>query len=211
MNQELEDYIHSHTSEEEEVLNELDRETHQKIYHPRMISGHLQGKLLQMFCRMIRPLKILEIGTYTGYSAISMAFATEPEAVIYTIEKNDELRDFTEKYFLKAGVNQKIKFLTGDAKDMIPEINETFDLIFIDGDKFEYSDYYNLVFPKLRSNGFIIADNVLWSGKVIEKNIKNNDHETKGIIEFNKMIQNDDRVENMLLPMRDGLMIIRKK
>lgn len=211
MEKELSDYIHNHTSEEENILQELNRKTHLAIYHPRMLSGHLQGKFLQMICRMIKPEKILEIGTYTGYSSICMALATHDDTIIYTIEKNDEIEDFTKQYFIKANVSHKIRFIIGDAIEIIPGLNKQFDLVFIDGDKYEYPEYYQIIFPFVKKGGFIIADNVLWGEKVISKNIKNNDYDTQGILKFNEIIQNDERVENVMLPVRDGIMIIRKK
>jgi predicted O-methyltransferase YrrM len=160
---------------------------------------------------MIKPDNILEIGTYTGYSAISMAFAIDNNSKIYTIDNNDEIEDFTRTYFKKAGVENKIEFLIGDAIKIIPQMDINFDIVFIDGNKHQYSEYYDLVFDKVVKGGYIIADNALWSGKVVEDNIKNNDYDTKGIIKFNEKIQNDNRVENVLFPVRDGLMVIRKK
>ncbi|MFH2095721.1 MAG: O-methyltransferase [Bacteroidota bacterium] len=208
---ELEDYIVRHTEPEEEVLKELYRETHMKIYHPRMLSGHLQGKLLQLLCRMIQPERILEIGTYTGYSAISMAFASGDDCVIHTIEVNDELRDFSMSYIRRAGVENKIVLHTGDALEIIPGLNMEFDLVFIDGDKKEYPQYYELVIKKVRNGGFILADNALWGGKVIAKGLRENDYDARGIINFNDIVMNDNNVENILLPFRDGIMLIRKK
>jgi caffeoyl-CoA O-methyltransferase len=177
---------------------------------PRMLSGHLQGSLLKMFCRMIRPKQVLEIGTYTGYATICFAEFTDDDACIHTIEINPELEDFAMHFFKEAAVDHKIKYYSGDALHVIPTIDETFDVVFIDADKEHYVDYYHLVFDKVRSGGYIIADNVLWDGKVLNK-AEAHDKETKGIIAFNETIQNDTRVENLLLPFRDGLMIIRKK
>ncbi len=210
-NEKLEQYILEHTQSEENVLKELFRETHLKIYHPRMLSGHLQGKILAMLCKMIKPDNILEIGTYTGYSAISMAFAIDNNSKIYTIDNNDEIEDFTRTYFKKAGVENKIEFLIGDAIEIIPQMDINFDIVFIDGNKQQYSEYYDLVFDKVVTGGYVFADNALWSGKVVEDNIKNNDYDTKGIIKFNEKIQNDNRIENVLFPVRDGLMVMRKK
>ncbi len=210
-NEKLEQYILEHTQPEENVLKELFRETHLKIYHPRMLSGHLQGKILAMLCKMIKPDNILEIGTYTGYSAISMAFAIDNKSKIYTIDNNDEIEDFTRTYFKKAVVENKIEFLIGDAIEIIPQMDINFDIVFIDGNKQQYSKYYDLVFDKVVKGGYIFADNALWSGKVVEDNIRNNDYDTIGIIKFNEKIQNDNRVENVLFPIRDGLMVIRKK
>lgn len=208
---ELEDYIINHSEVEEEILQKINRETNAKMLHPRMLSGALQGQVLKMLTKMIRPKNVLEIGTFTGYSAISIALALEKNSTITTIDINDEIKDFTQKFIDESNLNKKIKFIIGDALEVIPKLQQTFDLVFIDGEKNEYLKYYNTVFDKINKGGYIIADNVLWSGKVIEKKIKNNDYFTKGIIEFNKSIQNDKRVENVIFPIRDGLMIIRKK
>lgn len=210
-NEELNAYVHEHSLEEEDILKELYRQTNVNIFHPRMLSGHLQGKILYMMCKMLNPKYILEIGTYTGYSAISMAFALDKGSKIITIDINDEIEDFTREYIKKAEVEDKIDFIVGDALNVIPKLDIDFDLVFIDGEKREYIQYYDLVFPKLNQGGFIIADNVLWGGKVVETNLRNNDYDTKGILEFNTYIKKDDRVENVLLPIRDGLMLIRKK
>lgn len=208
---EIEDYIINHSEVEEEILQKINRETNAKMLHPRMLSGALQGQVLKMLTKMIRPKNVLEIGTFTGYSAISIALALEKNSIITTIDINDEIKDFTQKFIDESNLNKKIKFIIGDALEVIPKLQQTFDLVFIDGEKNEYLKYYNTVFDKINKGGYIIADNVLWSGKVIEKKIKNNDYFTKGIIEFNKSIQNDKRVENVIFPIRDGLMIIRKK
>lgn len=208
---EIEDYIINHSEVEEEILQKINRETNAKMLHPRMLSGALQGQVLKMLTKMIRPKNVLEIGTFTGYSAISIALALEKNSIVTTIDINDEIKDFTQKFIDESNLNKKIKFIIGDALEVIPKLQQTFDLVFIDGEKNEYLKYYNTVFDKINKGGYIIADNVLWSGKVIEKKIKNNDYFTKGIIEFNKSIQNDKRVENVIFPIRDGLMIIRKK
>jgi predicted O-methyltransferase YrrM len=205
----LENYITDHTSAEQEVLRELNRETHVKVLFPRMMSGHLQGKFLQMVSWMIRPGRVLEIGTYTGYSAICLAGGLKDQGVVHTIEINPELEDIILKYVVKAGLSDKIQLHIGDAIDIIPDLDETFDLVFIDADKENYLNYYHLVFDKVREGGFILADNALWDGKVVEEK-KRYDKETEGIIKFNDFVQNDDRVENVLLPVRDGIMIIRK-
>ncbi len=205
----LENYITDHTSAEQEVLRELNRETHVKVLFPRMMSGHLQGKFLQMVSWMIRPGRVLEIGTYTGYSAICLAGGLKEQGVVHTIEINPELEDIILKYVVKAGLSDKIKLHIGDAIDIIPDLDETFDLVFIDADKENYLNYYHLVFDKVREGGFILADNALWDGKVVEEK-KRYDKETEGIIKFNDFVQNDDRVENVLLPVRDGIMIVRK-
>ena len=211
LNSELEKYILDHSCPEDEVLADLHRQTHVKIYHPRMVSGHEQGKLLEFLVRMINPSQVLEIGTYTGYSAISIARGLSDQGKLTTIEINDELEDFIRGYFKKAGVEKRINLLIGDALKVIPELNEQFDLVFIDGEKDQYCEYYKLIFEKVKPGGFILADNVLWSGKVIEKKIRDNDYFTKGIREFNTLINSDIRVENIILPMRDGLNLIRKK
>ncbi len=207
---ELNDYILSHIDEEEEILQKINRETNAKMIHPRMMSGHLQGKVLKMLTQMINPKNVLEIGTYTGYSAISIAFGLSEKSKIVTIDINDEIENFTRKFINKSKLNNKIEFIIGDALEIIPRLEITFDMIFIDGEKDEYVKYYDTVFDKLKIGGYIIADNVLWSGKVIEKNIKNNDYFTKGIIEFNNYVKADKRVENVIFTIRDGLNIIRK-
>ena len=173
-----------------------------------MLSGHIQGLLLAMLSRMIKPQYILEIGTYTGYSAICLAEGLTENGMLYSIDKNDELTDFALKYIKKAGKENQIRLKTGDAIKIIPELRQTFDLVFIDADKTEYCEYYSLVFPKIRKNGWILADNVLWSGKVTDD--KTLDPETRGIREFNEMVQQDRRTENIIIPQRDGLMMIRK-
>ncbi|MDA3929463.1 MAG: O-methyltransferase [Prolixibacteraceae bacterium] len=203
-------YIEEHILPEEDFLKELERETHLTCIHPRMLSGHVQGKMLYFFCKMIQPKNVLELGTYTGYSAISMALALNNGAQIDTIEIYDELEEIISKYISKAKLQDKITSHFGDAKQIIPTLNKSFDLVFIDADKREYSNYYKLVFDKVNQGGYIIADNILWDGKVIDPNQKN-DPQTKGILEFNQLIQNDERVENVIFPFRDGMMLIRKK
>jgi predicted O-methyltransferase YrrM len=206
----IEEYILNHSDSEDPILAELNRETNLKVLRPRMLSGHLQGKILEMLSKMIRPEKILELGTYTGYSAICLAKGLKENGKLHTIEINDELEDIIVKYIEKAKLTDKIKLHFGNARSIIPELNEKFDLVFIDADKREYLEYYNLVFDFVKSGGFIFADNVLWSGKVIE--LKEPDDEyTKGIFDFNKFLKNDDRVEKVILPLRDGLTLIRKK
>ncbi|MFA9388153.1 MAG: O-methyltransferase [Prolixibacteraceae bacterium] len=207
---ELNQYIIDHILPEEDYLKELERETHLTCIHPRMLSGHVQGKLLYMFCKMIGPKRILELGTYTGYSAINMGLAIDDDALIHTIEIKDELEEISSKYIEKANLQHKIKCHFGDAKTIVPSLPGNFDLVFIDADKREYSDYYQLVFDRLNSGGYIIADNILWDGKVVNA-AEQNDPQTKGIVEFNELIQNDDRVENVIFPFRDGMMVIRKK
>ena len=209
MNVELEQYILAHSEPESKVLTELSRATHLNVLRPRMLSGNLQGQFLKMICRMIGAHRVLEIGTYTGYAAISMASGLEEGGMLHTIDVNDELEDFTRQYIEKSGLQERIVFHVGDACQIIPELNEIFDLVFIDADKREYSEYYKLVFDKVRSGGMIVADDVLWDGKVADPQVKL-DAQTKGILDFNDMVQADDRVENILLPVRHGLMMIRK-
>jgi predicted O-methyltransferase YrrM len=203
-------YIQHHTTAEDEILAKLYRETHLRVLNPRMLSGPVQGKLLEMISRMISPQRILEIGTYTGYSAICLARGLAPDGVLHTIEVNPELDEISFKYFRLANLEKRIVRHTGDALPIIPVLEETFDLVFIDAAKEHYPDYYRVVFDKVRQGGFIIADNVLWDGKVVHQS-KNPDRETAGIIAFNDLVQGDDRVENVMLSDRDGLMIIRKK
>ncbi len=210
MEKEILQYIINHTDREDDVLAKLSRETHLKTVQPRMLSGHYQGKLLEFISKMIHPEKILEIGTFTGYSAICLAKGLKDGGLLYTIEVNDERENIIKKYIEKSGMESKIKLLIGDAKDIIPKFEETFDLVFIDADKSEYLGYYKAVTDKVRKGGFIIADNVLWDGKVIE-NIQEDDESTKGIVSFNDFVRNDKRVEKIILPIRDGLMLIRKK
>lgn len=206
----LEEYILAHTEPESELLKELTRQTYSKILRPRMLSGHLQGQILAMISKMINPLCILEIGTYTGYSAICLAFGLKKDGIIHTIEINDELADFTQSFINQSEYKEQIKLHIGNALGIIPNLKITPDLVFIDGDKREYINYFNCVIGKVRQGGFIIADNILWDGKVIEE-IKPNDEQTIGILEFNNFVQNNNYVENVILPIRDGLMVVRKK
>ncbi|MBH83606.1 MAG: methyltransferase [Flavobacteriales bacterium] len=205
----LDEYVCNHTQEENLVLAELNRETWAKILVPRMLSGHLQGRALSMFSKMIKPKYILEIGTYTGYSAICLCEGLLEGGKLHTIEINEELKLMSSKYFKKAGISKKIVQHVGDALKIIPNITDNFNLVFIDADKENYSKYFEIVIDKIQIGGFIIADNVLWSGKVIEE-VNDEDQETKAIKEFNKLIQSSERVENILLPIRDGLMICQK-
>jgi caffeoyl-CoA O-methyltransferase len=207
---ELDQYIAEHILPEEDFLTELDRETNLTCFYPRMLSGHVQGKVLYMLCKMINPQRILELGTYTGYSAISMGLALNEGALIHTIELQDEKEEIISKYIEKAGLTEKIVCHFGDALTIIPTLNETFDLVFIDADKREYSAYYRLVFDKVRPGGYIVADNILWDAKVVEP-ADQQDAQTRGIVEFNEMVQHDNRVENVIFPFRDGMMVIRKK
>lgn len=206
----IKEYILNHSDKEDPILAELNRETNLKILRPRMLSGHLQGKILEMISKMINPKKILELGTYTGYSAICLTKGLQENGILRTIEVNDELEDIIRKYFTKAQIENKVKLHFGDARKIIPEIKEQFDLVFIDADKREYLEYYNIVFDFVKPGGFILADNVLWGGKVIDLEPPDDEY-TKGIFEFNEFIKNDDRIEKVILPLRDGLMLIRKK
>ncbi|HYC84099.1 MAG TPA: class I SAM-dependent methyltransferase [Chryseosolibacter sp.] len=203
----LQRYAEHHTTDEPEVLRTINRETYAKVLMPRMLSGHLQGRVLSMISQMIKPKTILEIGTYTGYSAICLAEGLQPGGRLITIDINEELEDQVRKYFTQAGVAEKIDYRIGRAAEIIPTLEGNFDLVFIDADKENYGRYYDLVIEHVNLNGFILADNVLWSGKVLNQNP---DKDTRAIIEFNKKIHADKRVENVLLPIRDGIMLMRK-
>jgi predicted O-methyltransferase YrrM len=209
IDEKLSAYAESHTKPESELLQNLNRETWAKVLLPRMLSGHLQGRALAMFSRMIRPKRILEIGTYTGYSALCLAEGLDTDGKLYTIDINEELEDMVKRYVDKSPYRDQIYALTGDAMQIIPKLNEKLDLVFIDADKENYSNYYDLVMEKLRPGGFIIADNVLWSGNVLKEE-KDMDEETLALHRFNSKVQNDSRVKNVMLPVRDGLMIIQK-
>lgn len=206
----LDDYILEHIDEEGEYLHRLYRATHLKLLYGRMASGHLQGRLLKMFVRMIRPKNILEIGTYSGYSGLCLAEGLEEGGMLHTIEINDEQEDFTRPWFENSAYADKIKMHIGDALDVIPRLGVKFDLAFIDGDKRKYAEYYEMVLEHLNDGGYILADNTLWDGHVLgPKPIK--DPQTRSIVEFNDMVAKDLRVEKVILPLRDGLTIIRKK
>ena len=209
LSSEIENYSLSHTSEENDLLKDLNRQTHVQVLQPRMLSGHLQGRILSMFSCMIRPSRVLEIGTYTGYSALCIAEGISENGKIITIDSNKELEPFTRTYFSKSNFNDQIEFIVGNALSVIPQLEEIWDLVFIDADKENYLNYYESVLKNVRKGGFIIADNVLWSGKVTQE-ISPNDNETSGIVEFNKKVNEDSRVENVLVPVRDGLMVLRK-
>ena len=204
----LEKYLREHSTPENPLLEDLYRQTHIRFVNPNMSTGHLQGKLLEFISRMIKPALILEIGTFTGYSAICLAKGLKPGGKLITIEINDEITEFARSYFHKAGVENKIVQMTGKAQDNIPQLDYKFDLVYIDGDKREYCDYYNLAIDKIIPGGFIIADNVLWGDKIFENDTK--DAQNRGIIEFNEMIRGDNRIEKIILPIRDGLMIAKK-
>lgn len=206
----IESYILSRIDEESELLKQLNRDAHVNLLKPRMLSGHLQGRMLKMFCRMINPKYILEIGTYTAYATLCLAEGVDDDAEIHTIEVNDELEDFILKHLHKSKLKDKIHLHIGDAMEIIPQIDRTFDLVFIDANKRHYIEYYNLIFDKVRPGGLIIADNTLWDGHVLETP-KPSEKQTIGIQQFNDMIAKDDRVEKVILPIRDGLTLIWKK
>lgn len=210
MQERLEHYIRHHIDKEPRILTELDRAAHRDLLYPRMVSGHLQGRILYMLCQMIQPKRILEIGTFAGYSALCMAEALKKGALIHTIEVNDELQDFTQGFFDASEYGDMIKLHIGDALEIIPHLDDKFDLVFIDANKRNYIDYYNIVFDRLNPGAYIIADNILWDGKVVEEVVKK-DKQTQGILAFNKMVQEDERVENVILPIRDGMMVVRKR
>ncbi len=203
----LEHYIEQHSSPEETVLQQLNRETHVKVQMPNMLSGHLQGQFLEFLSRLIQPKRILEIGTFTGYSGICLAKGLAANGILYTIDINEELQPMVEQYVAMAHLTENVKQLVGDARQIIPGLNETFDLVFIDADKVNYCTYYDLVFDKVRTGGYIVADNVLWSGKILSET---KDKDTTAIDAYNKKVYNDNRVQNFILPLRDGLNIARK-
>lgn len=205
----LEDYITSHSDAEPDYLAKINRATHLRMINPRMLSGHFQGRVLTMFCHMIQPEKVLEIGTFTGYSALSMAEGMPENGIVHTIDYDDELESFITENFAGSAFGHKIKLHIGDALKEIVKLDETFDLVFIDADKLEYMAYYEAVLPKLRTGGYILVDNSLWDGKVL-KPVDPKDKETIAIMEFNDFIADDKRIEKVLLPIRDGLTLIRK-
>ena len=205
----IEQYALDYTENESSLLNDLSRQTHLNILQPRMLSGHLQGRLLSTFSKALNPQKILEIGTYTGYSALCLAEGLNKDGQIYTIDINKELEEFAQNYFNASPHKNKIHFLIGDAAELIPEMKHIWDIVFIDADKENYSLYFDLVIDKVREGGWIIADNVLWSGKVTKPTL-NNDLETASIKAFNKKVNLDKRVSNVLIPVRDGMMLMIK-
>ncbi len=206
--QELDNYVCAYTSEESELLKKINRETHLEVLQPRMLSGHFQGRVLSMFSKMIRPECVLEIGTYTGYSALCLAEGLKENGKLITIDVNEELETRVRGYFEASEFRSKIDYRIGDAMKIIPELNAQFDIVFIDADKLNYINYYNLVFEKVKIGGYIIADNVLWSGKVADETKK--DKDTELLREFNLLNHKDERVENVLFPIRDGLLVARK-
>lgn len=203
-------YILDHIDEEGELLAALNRDANVNLLRPRMLSGHLQGRILKMFCHMLRPWRVLEIGTYTAYATLCIAEALTEDAEIHTIEINDEMEDFIMKYVGRSPYRDRIRLHIGDAQEIIPALDMSFDLVFIDADKRLYNHYYDLVFDKVPSGGIILADNTLWDGKVLTTPPRS-DLQTLGIMEFNDRIKVDSRVEKVILPLRDGLSIIRKK
>jgi predicted O-methyltransferase YrrM len=203
----LEDYILSRIDGESDLLRRLSRDAHVNLLQPRMLSGHLQGRILKMLCRMIRPRSVLEIGTYTAYATLCMAEALEEGALIHTVEINDEREDFIRKYLDQTPLKEKIRLHIGDAMDIVPALNETFDLAYIDADKRMYSAYFDLIVDRVRPQGFIIADNTLWNGKVLEET-RCSDAQTAGIRAFNDKIAQDRRIEKVILPVRDGITVM---
>jgi len=205
---ELDDYVVAHSEKEPELLQQLTRETYQKVLQPRMLSGHFQGRILSILSKLIAPSTILEIGTYTGYSALCLCEGLQKEGVLHTIDINEELGDFQRKYFNKSAYGNQIIQHVGDAIEIIPILDETFDLVFIDADKPNYPTYFNLIIDKMKKGGVILSDNVLWSGKVIQE-LNPKDISTKAVLEYNKLLVEDSRIETVLLPIRDGLTISR--
>ncbi|WP_455103190.1 O-methyltransferase [Phocaeicola abscessus] len=206
----IDDYILSHIDREDDYLNALYRATHLKLLRPRMASGHLQGRMLKMFVEMIRPRQVLEIGTYSGYSALCMAEGLKEGAMLHTFEINDEQEEFTRPWLERSAYADRITLYMGDVLTLLPDMNIVFDMAFIDGNKRNYEDYYELVLKKLKAGGFIFADNTLWDGHILTEPAKN-DPQTSGIRKFNDRVAADQRVEKVILPLRDGLTIIRKK
>lgn len=203
----IEEYVLSHIDKEPEVLSWLTRETHLRTLKPRMLSGHLQGRMLKMFCAMMSAKRILEIGTFTGYSAICMAEALPEDGELHTLEINDEMEEFLNEVFERSGMSEKIHLHIGDASRLIPQLEGQFDVVFMDGNKRHYSEYFDVVFPKLRLGGLLIADNTLWDGHVLEDS---KDAQTVGVQKFNDKVFSDDRVERVIVPVRDGMTLIRK-
>ena len=208
ISQELENYIEQHSEKEPQLLAALNKETYQKVLLPRMLSGHFQGRVLSMLSKLIRPVNILEIGTYTGYSALCLCEGMQENGILHTIDIKEELVDFQRKHFDKSPWGNQIVQHLGEAIDIIPTLDIQFDLVFIDADKENYINYFELIVPKMNKGGIILSDNVLWSGKVLEP-LQPNDLSTKIILEYNQLLKNDPRVETVLLPIRDGLTVSR--
>ena len=207
ISEKIAEYLSQNSEKEPEILSKLNQETHQKVLQPRMLSGHIQGRFLSLISKIKSPLHILEIGTYTGYGTLCLAEGLAADGKIFTIDRNEELLKIQNKYFEKSGNRDKIVQLTGNAVDILNDLNQTFDLIFIDADKENYVKYFEIVSEKLNPNGIIISDNVLWSGKVVERD--NNDEETNTLKKFNKTLHDDTRFETVILPLRDGISISR--
>lgn len=206
----IDNYVLAHSQSEPKILQELTKETWQKVLNPRMLSGALQGRVLSMISKLIQPKNVLEIGTYTGYSAICIAEGFSKNSTMDTIDKNEELQELQNKYFLKSGYKHNIIQHVGNALEIIPLIDKKFDLVFIDADKSNYSNYFHLIIDKMNSGGVILSDNVLWSGKVVEK-VDPKDKDTKSLLAYNRLLNSDKRIETVLLPIRDGLTISRVK
>jgi caffeoyl-CoA O-methyltransferase len=209
MDNKLEIYIEKHSSDEPDYLKDLNKETNTRYLNPRMIAGHVQGRLLSILTKMVAPKNILEIGTYTGYSTLCFAEGLPKDGIIHTIEKNDELADIANRYFVISGLNEKIKYHSGDALKIIPTLNIRFDLVYIDGEKKEYPEYLHIVKPLINKGGYLIADNVFWNDKIFSEN-EQFDQTTQAILQFNDLIAKDKDFEKLFLPVRDGLMISRK-
>jgi predicted O-methyltransferase YrrM len=210
IDEKLSKYAEKHTTPENELIKSLNRDTHANVLAPRMLSGHLQGRLLSLFSKMIQPKSILEIGTYTGYAALCLAEGLTKDGILHTIDINEELETRIQKYFNQSTFKNQIKLHIGNALEIIPTINHKFDLVFIDADKENYSKYYDLLIDQMPSGGIIMADNVLWSGKVIDQEAIDTDNDTRELDHFNAKVQSDPRVENILIPVRDGIMVARK-
>ena len=206
----LDDYVVAHSQKEPKLLQQLSRETWQKVLAPRMLSGHFQGRVLSMVSKLINPKNVLEIGTYTGYSALCLAEGIQPKGQLHTIDTNEELYDLQRRYFDKSGFGNQIIQYTGNAINIIPKIDKTFDLVFIDADKQNYPNYLEIILPKLKSGSVILSDNVLWTGKVIEE-LQKGDKDTEALLKYNKMINEHSQLETVLLPIRDGLTLTRVK
>ncbi len=209
IDKELDKYILDNIDTEDQLLQELNRQTHLKILRPRMLSGHLQGKILRMLSLMVNPTNILEIGTYTGYSALCLAEGLTDNGELHTIDINDEIQEFTESFISRSKHSDKIKLHIGSAIDIVPNLDMEFDMVFIDGDKRQYPEYFDIVIDKVKKGGYILADNILWDGKVLE-DYNDTDDYTKGVIDFNRMMKEDNRVETVIIPLRDGLSVTRK-
>ena len=210
LSEELENYVAQHSQSEPELLAKLNRETHQKILQPRMLSGHFQGRVLSMLSKIISPKNVLEVGTYTGYATLCLAEGLTENGTIDTIDNNEELFDFQKKYFEQSAWKNQIVQHLGNALEIIPTLSKKYDLVFIDADKENYINYFQMIVPMMNKGGIILSDNVLWSGKILGE-VKANDKSTKTLLEYNKLVNEDERVETVLLPIRDGLTVTRVK